>query len=92
VNAQVSSTNGIVTQFVAQLILKQVNECGLVVWYDPEQAYAQIASELDLPATRLVCYDGSFLELRRAVDDLLNDSQPPRLVVYVPLDLKQATL
>lgn len=85
-NAQVSSTNGIVTQYVAQLILKQVNESGLVVWYDPDQVYSQMASELELPGTRFVCYDGSFFKLRRDVDDLLNDSQPPRLVVYVPLE------
>src|SRR5580700_10556824 len=31
-------------------------------------------------------YDGSFLRLRKEIDDLLNDPQPPRLVVYVPIE------
>ncbi len=30
----------IVTDYLLQLIAKQVDEHGLVVWYDPEQAYA----------------------------------------------------
>ena len=31
-------------------------------------------------------YDGSFFKLRKEIDHLLDDGQPPRLVVYVPID------
>jgi hypothetical protein len=57
-----------------------------VVWYDPEQAYGTAAAELSIPGTTVARYDGSFLKLRKEIDYLLNDGQPPRLVVYVPME------
>src|SRR5258708_2134863 len=76
----------IVTEYLFQLIAKQVEDRGLVVWYDPEQAYSTAAAELTLPSTVIARYDGSFFRLRRDIDHLMNDSQPPRLVAYVPLE------
>ena len=76
---------GVVTESLIQLIAKQVDEKGLVVWYDPEQAYGPVAAELSIPNTTIARYEGSFLKLRHEIDQLLNDTQPPRLVVYVPL-------
>ena len=77
---------GVVTELSVQLIAKQVDEKGLVVWYDPEQAYGAAAAELSLPNTTVARYEGSFFKLRNEIDHLLNDVQPPRLVVYVPLE------
>ncbi|MFM7071388.1 MAG: PglZ domain-containing protein [Planctomycetota bacterium] len=74
----------VVTKYLVQLIAKQVEDQGLVVWYDPEQAYGSVAAELSLPMTTVARYDGSFLKLRKEIDHLMNDGQPPRLVVYVP--------
>jgi len=76
----------VVTDYLFQLIAKQVEDKGLVVWYDPEQAYGEAAGELTIPNTTIARYDGSFFKLRKEIDHLLNDSQPPRLVVYVPLE------
>ncbi len=76
----------VVTEHLTQLIAKQVDDKGLVVWYDPEQAYGSAAAELTLPKTTVARYDGSFLKLRKEIDHLLNDGQPPRLVVYVPVE------
>ncbi len=76
----------IVTDYLFQLIAKQVNDHGLVVWYDPEQAYAAAAAELHLPNTVVARYNGSFFQLRKEVDHLLNGGQPPRLVVYVAIE------
>ncbi|HEY1307291.1 MAG TPA: PglZ domain-containing protein [Vicinamibacterales bacterium] len=75
-----------VTDHLFQLIAKQVDDRGLVVWYDPEQVYGAAAVELHLPNTTVARYDGSFLKLRREIDHLLDETQPPRLVVYVPID------
>ncbi len=36
-------------------------------------------------------YDGSFFQLRHEIDHLLNDDQPPRLVVYVPMERRKPT-
>jgi hypothetical protein len=72
-----------------QLIAKQVEDRGFVVWYDPERAYSTAAAELVLPKTAIAHYDGNFLRLRHDIDHLMNDSHPPRLVVYVPADRDQ---
>ena len=77
---------GVVTEHLFHLISKQVEDHKLVVWYDPECAYADAATSLDLPNTTVARYDGSFLQLREEIDDLLNGEEPPRLVVYAPVD------
>ncbi len=76
----------VVTENLAQLIRKQVEENGLVVWYDPDGDYEAVASGMIVPEATLARYNGSFLQLRREIDPLLNDLHPPRLVVYVPMD------
>ncbi len=75
----------LVTEHLFGLIAKQVEDRGLVVWYDPDRAYTHAAAELALTKTHIARYEGSFFRLRHQIDDLLNDSQPPRLVVYVPM-------
>src|SRR5262245_58219078 len=74
----------VVTEYLFQLIAKQVEDRGLVVWYDPEQAFVTAAAELALPKTTVARYDGSFFRLRHEIDYLMNGDLPPRLVVYVP--------
>lgn len=76
---------GLVTDYLRQLLARQVDENGLVVWYDPEGVYRPAAESLSLPETRVVRYRDSFFQLRYEIDDLLNGEDPPRLVVYVPL-------
>jgi hypothetical protein len=76
----------VVTDALVQLIARQVEEKRLVVWYDPEKAYANVAAELSIPKATVARYDGSFLRLRKAVDQLLDGSEAPRLVVYVPME------
>jgi hypothetical protein len=76
----------VVTEALIQMLAKQVDEKGLVVWYDPERAYYSAAAELSLPNTTVARYDSSFLKLRKEIDHLLNDGQPPRLLVYVPIE------
>jgi hypothetical protein len=53
-------STGIVTSYLFNLVAKQVENHRLVVWYDPEQAYATVAAELELPNTTVARYDGSF--------------------------------
>ncbi|HEY4721692.1 MAG TPA: hypothetical protein VII92_07595, partial [Anaerolineae bacterium] len=80
---------GIVTDYFVKLIQRQVDDMGVVVWFDPAGTYAALAANLALPKTRVYRLSNSFLALRRDVDDLMNDVQsetPPRLVVYVPAE------
>ncbi|MEJ5330223.1 MAG: PglZ domain-containing protein [Desulfobaccales bacterium] len=87
---------GKVVEHLLALIQKQVDEHGIVVWYDPGGVYAEVAKELTLPDTAVLHFQDSFFRLRREIEPFLEfvddegrmrpDSHiPPRLVVYVPL-------
>ena len=69
----------VVTDALLRMIAKQVDDRGIVVWYDPEHAYSAMVTELVLPNIEFARYEGSFLQLRKSVDHLLNDLQPPRV-------------
>jgi hypothetical protein len=77
----------IVTEYLRNLIAKQVDDNGLVVWYDPDNAYADAVAALGLPDTTVLRYTNSFMRLRWEIDqkDLLNGEEAPRLLVYVPM-------
>ena len=79
-----------VTDYLFQLIAKQVVDRRLVVWFDPEGEYCGAVADLDLPDTKVARYTDSFFMLRKEIDPLLNDQQPPRLVVYVPMGATEA--
>ena len=81
----------LVTDHLLSLIAKQVDDHGLVVWYDPEDVYSEAVGMVDLPDTTVLCYDGSFVDLRWRIDqqELMNGEEPPRLLVYVPLTQDQ---
>jgi hypothetical protein len=76
----------IVTSHLFSVITKQVEQHGTVVWFDPELHYRHIVPKMDLLETTIAVYDGSFFALRHQIDPLLHDEQPPRLLVYVPLE------
>lgn len=78
---------GLVSDAVRSLVLRRVDEHGVVVWFDPDQQYATVPATLG-DGVQVLCYADSFLKLRRAVDDthLLDGETAPSLLVYVPLD------
>jgi hypothetical protein len=79
--------SGVVTEYLISLIGKQVNDNGLVVWYDPDRTYAEVAETLVLPDSTVFRYDRSFMQLRWEIDQkkLMDGEEPPRIVVYVPM-------
>ena len=87
---------GQVTDELVALITKQMQDHGLIVWYDPEQVYGEVVDQVRLPETTVLRYHGSFLELRHRLEPFLEfvddegrfhvDSEtPPRVLIYVPL-------
>lgn len=80
-----SKIMGLVTEHLRRLIIKQVDDHCIVVWFDPEKHYQTLAAELDIPQTTIARYDGSFFALRHRIEPLLAADEPPRMVVYVPL-------
>lgn len=80
---------GKATDYLIQLVQQQVNARGVVVWFDPEGTYSALANTLTLSNTRIVRFNGSYLALRREVDDLFNHIEsdiPPKVVFYIPQD------
>ncbi len=80
---------GIVTEYIRNLIDRQVKDHGLVIWYDPEQHYAGVVDDLSLPDATVARYTDSFFALRHEIEPLMGSTEPPRLVIYVPLAQEQ---
>jgi len=79
---------GIVSDHLKELIIKQVDEKGIVVWFDPEEHYNEFIENLSIEKTTITSYKDNFIGLRYEVDHLLNDismDRAPRLLVYVPV-------
>ena len=83
-NQEPKVVGGLVSESLRGLITRQVEDHALVIWYDPEKHYGNVAETLTLPKTSIAQYHGSFFQLRREIEPLLNDLHPPRLLVYVP--------
>ena len=60
---------GVVSKYILNLIAKQVEDNGIVDWYDPDRAYSEAVKALDLPGSTILRYDGSFVQLRWEIDD-----------------------
>ena len=76
---------GFVKEHLISLISKQVNDRGVVVWYDPERKYFEFAQSLELTGTHIARFGDSFFALRRELEPFLAGEKPGRVVVYVPL-------
>jgi hypothetical protein len=88
---------GKLTDELLTLISKQIQDHGIVIWYDPEGAYGDVVATLDLPAAQVLRFESSFFELRSRLEPLLEFvaedgsfqpdlATPPRVLVYVPRD------
>lgn len=88
---------GKVTTELIALLSKQIQDHGIVVWYDPAQEYAELVERLELPETTILQFVGSFFELRYRIEPYLefvdedgrfkdDIETPPRLLVYLPID------
>ena len=81
---------GLVTNTLLDIIRKQIDTSGTVVWYDAEQDYQDVAQSLTpntAAGAEVRCYDPErgFLQLRRELEPLWGGRTPPRLLLYVPL-------
>lgn len=81
----------IITTALTTLLAEQLDRHHVVVWFDPEHAYGAVARSLSLPQTTVAVYDPAqgFLALRRSLEEIWKASEPPRLLIYVPLASKE---
>jgi hypothetical protein len=73
-----------VSRYVLDLVRRQVEEHGLVIWFDPDRHYEGLLAHLE-GEVQVAAYAGSFFALRRLVDPQLRGERPPKFLVYVPL-------
>jgi len=59
---------GKVSEYLVGLISKQVEDKGIVVWYDPERVYTSIMEKLAIPNTTILRYEDSFFALRAHIE------------------------
>jgi len=82
---------------IRSMIARQVKDRGIVVWFDPEKAYARLVRDLNLPETSVLQYEDSFFRLRHELEPYLEFVTPerkpkdgcgiaPNVVVYVPME------
>ena len=57
-----------VSDHLRNIIKRQVDDSGILIWYDPEGHYQEFVKSLDLPGILLLKYDGSFFALRHRID------------------------
>ncbi|WP_374713553.1 PglZ domain-containing protein [Symbiobacterium terraclitae] len=82
---------GPVSQYVAQLVRRKLDQHLVLVWYDPTRVFAELVDHLDLPpGTRLARFAGSYFELRAEAEEYFarmtrTAGRPAApLLVYVP--------
>ncbi len=91
---------GNVTEHLVSQIQTQVEKKGIVVWYDPDNAYAKMIQDFELGEIPILKFEDSYLRLRRNADQYLefvkpdgkprhDCSVPPKLLVYVPKDRRE---
>jgi len=79
------------TKALLNLLHKQVEDHGTVVWFDPEKSYLDLARTLEpdvVADAAILRYDPErgFVWLRRQLESVWGGrTDPPRLLIYVPL-------
>jgi hypothetical protein len=82
---------GLIANTLLATLQELLDRHHVVVWFDPEQAYVAVtdtlAGQLTAPKTIFARYDPTqgFLALRRALEPVWSQEEPPRLLIYVPL-------
>lgn len=92
---------GRISDEILRMIEKQVDDHGIVVWYDGEKAYEKLIDRIALPDVTVLRYESSFFALKEKLEPFLEwiggngkpspDGHVPRKVlVYLPLEQDEA--
>jgi PglZ domain-containing protein len=88
---------GKMTQLLREMVKKQIDDHGIVVWYDPSAQYKQALASFDFPSTLVLRLRDSILQLRAEAEPYLEYVEangvpaadcavPPKLLVYAHTD------
>ena len=81
--------SGLVSRYVEDRIERQLRECRVVLWYDPEEAFSAVFESMELPFGSKLPFEGSYFALRQKAEEAAagfhtGDSSGGCLLVYVP--------
>jgi hypothetical protein len=75
---------GQVSAVLVARVLRQVDDHGIVVWFDPGRQYERTLGDVTRSGVSVEVFDGSVFDLRKRIEPCLASWERPRLVVYVP--------
>ena len=81
---------GYVMDEIENLISQQLQEHGLILWFDPERFYEKAVPGLTIQGCKTLIFDGSYYALRAATEPLIRGPEAPRLLIYLPLMYEDA--
>ena len=79
----------LVNNYIEKLIKKQIEEHGIVVWYDPDGCYRSMVSEINWTNVPLIKYEGSYYDVRFKAEHYFEGIIRNKLLIY--LDAKRDT-
>jgi hypothetical protein len=77
---------GPITNYLKETIEKQVNDKGLVIWFDPDGFYKEFVSQLKINDCEVVIHSDGYYKLRYDIREKMKLEKPPRMVIYLQID------
>lgn len=68
---------------LASELAAKIERHGVVIWDDPDGAYAAVAAEMVPAEAGLHVFDGSWYDLRNQLEHQLAGQEPPTMVAYI---------
>lgn len=75
-----------IAEYFTKIISRHLNNYGIIVWYDPENLYAELLDRIQIPEVPIFKYQDSFLKLRQQIEPYLSGEDRPQLLIYLPLE------
>jgi len=73
----------LVKNYIEKLIKKQIEEHGIVVWYDPDGCYRSMINEIDWVDVPLIKYEGSYYDVRFKAEQYFDGITRNKLLIYL---------
>ena len=73
----------LIKNYIKQLIKKQIEEYGIVVWYDPDGCYGSMVSEINWTNIPLIKYEGSYYAVRFKVEQYFESIDRHKILIYL---------
>jgi len=73
----------LIKNYIEQLIKKQVEEHGIVIWYDPDGCYKSMINEINWVNVPLIKYEDSYYDVRFKVENYFDGITRNKILIYL---------